>query len=196
MNNRLGNALGRNPHGEPLYKWIWVNDWEHFMRDISGFKPTAQPSGLIVMEPQYVKRRMIPDLDGDNKHLKDRWHIGHWHDCGDEATWRSLFGTAALWSRFGVYTQTDIWSPQGQLPTETITDDLILRVKQFRSLTAADIRNGFAEKDAKFEAANDQARRDMIADAMTAYGNVPGTKGSTSFPTPTSMIQPPTLARN
>lgn len=196
MNKRLGRELGTNPHGDPLYKWIWVNDWMHLMRDIKGFAPKALPSGLIVMEPDYIQRRMVPGLDAPDSPYRDRWHVGHWHDCGDQRIWEETFGTQALWSRFGYYSMTDVWGPPaGTLPTDSVTDGLIIRVKQFRSMSRAEIRDKFAADAEREEKRNDATRMDMIGDALTAFGNIPGTRGGhVSFPSTTKELNPPAVA--
>lgn len=189
MNKRLGDALGMNPHGEPAYKWIWVNTWMHFMQDQNGYEPKATETGLIVMAPKYIPRRMVPGLDDPNSPHRDRWHVGHWHDSGDEYAWRQMFGSAALWSRFGHYSMTDIWSQQGQAPNQQTTDDLIVRVKQFRAMTVADARKKFAEEATKQEYDKDNLRLDIIGDAMTAFGNDPGKRsGSVSFPSTSAQL--------
>ena len=182
-NKRLADSLGMNPHGEPLYKWIWANTWLHLMRDISGYEPKALPSGLIVMCPIYKVRTMIPNISDPTSRHRDRWAIGHWHSCGPEAVWRGQFGSDAMWSNKGFYTPTDIFSQQGQTPDSQVTDDLIVRVKQFRDMTINDARDHFAAQAAKVEHDTDSVRNAMIGDAMTAFGSIPGSKsGSVSFP--------------
>jgi hypothetical protein len=38
LNERIGACLGRNPQGEPLYKWVYSEDYFHWMRDITGYQ--------------------------------------------------------------------------------------------------------------------------------------------------------------
>lgn len=189
-NRRLALALGMNPHDEPLYKWIWANTWLHLMRDISGHEPKAQESGLIVMCPIYIARTMIPNISDPKSPHRDRWAIGHWHTCGPEAFWRVNFGSDVMWSNKGFYTPTDIFSQQGQTPDSKVTDDLIVRVKQFRAMTLADTREHFAAQATQIEKDKSNLRKDMIGDALTAFGNIPGSRsGSVSFPSTSAQLQ-------
>lgn len=176
LNKRLGEALGWNPHGEPLYKWVHSESFFHWMRDISGYKEVQSPSGLSVMEPIYVERKMCPNMH-------DMWLVAHWHDSGSEHAWIQAYGSDALYPRHGYYSQSNACQVPGQLPTATQTEDFIWMVRKHRMKTKADIyREGEDAVEAR-ERANDSRRKDIIQDAMTAYMNIPGKRGGhVSFP--------------
>jgi hypothetical protein len=176
LNKRLGDSLGRNPFGEPLYMWFHSESWFHWMRDISGYREVKKPSGIYAMEPIYVERKMCPNMN-------DMWVVGHWHDPGDENSWNKNYGSDALFPRRGYYTPSSACQVPGQLPTQTQTDDLIWMVRKQRAKTQADVyQEGVDAVEAK-ERSNDSKRKDIIGDAMTAFMSVPGKRGGhVSFP--------------
>lgn len=188
LNKRLGDLLGRNPHNEPLYRWLYSETFMHWMKDIGGYKEVIQPSGIITMEPIYIERKMCPSL------IKT-WVIGHWHDAGSESEWLALYGTKGLWPRKGYYTPTNAWGERGQLPTHGLTDKLIEIVRMQRAKTAADIRAEGLRLVESEEKADRNERADIIGDAMTPFMSVPGVRGGhVSFPMPGVDYQTPALA--
>ena len=177
MNERIGASLGRNPHGEPLYKWVHSEDFWHWMRDITGYKQVTQPSGLIVMEPIYKRRKMMP-------HYHDVWIIAHWHEADNEVSWRIKYGADALWPREGYWTPVDAWAEQGQLPTETMTDKFIELVKIRRSMTQADIAKEGQDIQDRIDRHAESEQDAAFADAVPAFAALPGSRSSsTSYPT-------------
>jgi hypothetical protein len=178
LNDRLGRSLGRNPHGEPLYKWVYADDWFHWMRDISGYKEVRKLSGVISMEPIYKQRRMCPTLH-------DVWVVAHWHAPESELSWRIKYGSDALWSGQGYWSPVNAWSEIGQLPTDSLTDRFIEIVSKRRAMTAQEVYDeGVREVDA-IERSQDNLRADIIDDACTAFGAIPGSRaGGVSFPLP------------
>lgn len=220
LNERLAQSLGRNPHGEPIYKWVYSETFMHWMRDISGYKevfhpldpdedhrillehevameqyraaisawddagedPPVQPvlnrKGFVTMDPEYIERKMCPQF-------KDVWLVAHWHPPQPEHIWYKLYGSDAIWPRKGFYNQTNAWAEIGQLPTDSLTDKFIEIVRRQQSMTA---QAQYEEAARKFDAIDrdaDRQREDMIDDACTAFGNLPGTRsGGVSFPQP------------
>jgi len=186
LNKRLGDSLGNNYHGQPLYKWIYSEEFFHWMQDIKFEQNTAdpndikaspvlvatkQPSGLILMEPSYTRRKVCPDM-------VDVWMIAHWNDCGSEASWRIKHGSSLLWPRQGVYYPVNAWQERGQLPTEDLTDKVIECVRQVRSEKELKRLEALAQAamDAK-EREESNLRRDIIDECQTLeFGVMPGSR--------------------
>ena len=176
MNERIGASLGRNPHGEPLYKWVHSEDFWHWMRDITGYESVTMPSGLIVQQPIYKRRKMMP-------HYHDVWLIAHWHEADNEVSWRIKYGADALWPREGYWTPVDAWAEQGQLPTETKTDKFIELVQIRRAMTQADIAKEGQDIQDRIDKHAEDEQDAAFGDAVPAFGALPGSRSSsTSFP--------------
>lgn len=177
LNRRLGEALGVNPHGEPLYRWFDTNTWEHWMKKLDATREARTPSGLIVMEPVYVTRLMCPALP-------DRHIIGHWHDPGPEFTWRQTHGTDQLWPARGYYVQTNFWTPEiGQEPTWSDSERFIQMARRHRSMTAQEDTNQHQEAIDKEEKAADTAVDEFLDDLLPTFSHVPGIRGgNVSYP--------------
>lgn len=192
LNERIGDCLGRNPHGDPLYRWIHSEGYFHWMRDISGYEERLvkvkggawvkfkgkRYKGFISMEPVYRERKMMP-------HFEDVWLIQHWHEAESEASWRIKYGSDALWPRMGYWTPVNAWAERGQLPTESLTDKIIEIVRKRRAMTAQEI---YREGERELEAIDrhvDNTRAAIIDDACTAFGAIPGSRsGGVSIPMP------------
>lgn len=178
LNERLGHALGKNPHDEPLYKWVHSEDFWHWMMDQNGFEEVTQPSGLITMAPTYTRRKMCPQFT-------DTWIIAHWQPPEPEGMWRRMYGPSVLWPRMGIYTPANAWAERGQLPCDGLTDRFIEIVSRHRAKTRADIRQEGEDIVEYEEREASRLRKDIIDDAMTAHLAIPGSRaGSVSFPMP------------
>ncbi len=178
LNERIGACLGRNPAGEPLYKWVYSEDYFHWMRDITGYQEVKQPGGFITMEPIYKRRKMVP-------HMEDTWMIAHWHEADPEYAWRIKYGSDALWPREGYWTPVNAWAERGQLPDDSLTDKIIELVSKYRAISGQEIYDEAEQAVDAQERAEDNLRKDIIDDACTAFGAIPGSRsGSTSFPKP------------
>lgn len=183
LNEFLGTRLGRNPYGEPVYKWVHSDSFMHFMKDANGLAEVKLPSGLIVMEPTYTERKARPDLI-------DTWLIAHWHAPEPQSVWLAKYGTRALWPRRGYYTPVDAWEDRGKPPTLAHTERVVDLVRRIRAMsdTAAAMRDEAAKTEAEIdrdERSVDSLRSDIIDDACTAFGALPGSRsGGVSIPMP------------
>ena len=177
FNKRLGEALGCNPHGEPLYKWFDTNKWEHWMKKADAMRMELAPSGLYVMQPVYKKRLMCPAMP-------DRWIMGHWHEPEPEFIWRSKYGTDQLWPARGYYVQTNFWVPEiGTEPTFSDNERFITMARRHRSMTAqedTDLMQAAMDRDEKN--ASTQVKS-MLDDILPTFAHVPGIRGGhVSYP--------------
>lgn len=178
LNQRLGEALGVNPHGEPHYKWFDTKTWEHWMRDIFDWKLERDPkSGLFVRQPVYKKRLMCPALP-------DRFIIGHWHEPESEFAWSQTHGRDQLWPAKGYYVQTNFWTPEiGQEPTYSDNERFIMLARRHRQMT-------WQEDTEQMQAAidYDEKQRDtkvdqFLDDLLPTFSHVPGIRGgNVSYP--------------
>jgi hypothetical protein len=141
-------------------------------------KPELVRKGIVTMEPIYKRRKMMPQYT-------DTWLIAHWHEAEPEYAWRIKYGSDALWPRDGYWTPVNAWAERGQLPTETLTDKIIELVSKYRVISGRQIYEE-AERAVEYqERAQDNLRKDIIEDACTAFGAIPGSRaGGVSFPKP------------
>lgn len=202
LNDRLGRSLGKNPHDEPLYKWVHSEDFWHWMMDHNGYKEVFTPvkggprvhvdgaligkrpgrkyarKGVFAMEPTYTKRKMCPQFT-------DTWVMAKWQRPPLEGVWRTMYGSLVMWPRTGMYTIANAWCERGQLPCDGLTDRFIEIVSRYRAKTAADIRKEGEDADEYEDKEASRLRKDIIEDAMTAHLAIPGSRaGSVSFPMP------------
>ena len=134
------------------------------------------PSGLIVQQPIYKRRKMMP-------HYNDVWLIAHGHEADNEVSWRIKYGADALWPREGYWTPVDAWAEQGQPPVETMTDRFIELVKIRRAMTQADIAKEGQDIQDRIDRHADSEQDAAFGDAVPAFAALPGSRSSsTSFP--------------
>lgn len=116
LNKLLGQELGTNPRGEPIYKWEWSEDlfWPAYatgrstVREIPG-------SSLVAPEPEYRR-------DRQTHNLHDQWVITKWISPEQLVThwrWPEVFPGAGV-PVDGYRLKTDWYNKPGVEPT---TDD-------------------------------------------------------------------------
>lgn len=177
LNKILGDRLGRNPKGEPYYKWINSNDFFHLMRKLDDFEEARSESGLLVLiQPKYVERKMCPDLD-------NIWMIAHWHPGMSKWEWETKYGGDLLWPRDGYYAPTNIVLGPGEQPSHSTTEQVVYLVKKQAQKTFADhLRDSERIVERRDKHLVDQIS-DQIDEDTTAFANVPGTRsGHVSLP--------------
>lgn len=182
FNHRLGSTLGLNPHGEPLYKWVYSEDFFHWMMNVRieandvgevrvspVLEPVTQPSGLLLMEATYTRRKMCPNMI-------NCWLIAHWNDAGSEAAWRTNYGPKIMWPREGIYTPVNAWTERDKKPTADLTDKVISLVKQIRDEKQLKKLEIAAYETMRSKERQDQRDRTGIIDeAMSGeFGVMPG----------------------
>jgi hypothetical protein len=106
-NGRLGDARGRNPHGQPVYRWMHSTD----------------------DELRYPARAGIGRVEWLRQLDYDRWAIAMWYPSGDEGRWRQMFPDLA-YPHQGMYYVTDVILAAGVEPNDTITEDAIGKLKK------------------------------------------------------------------
>lgn len=175
LNNRLARDLGRSPTGLPLLKWAFSEDLTHPMR-VPGFDMVDSPGGIAVAQPRYEVRKMNPFFD-------HQWVVCRWEAPIPEDEWLAVFGTQMVWPRAGEYYPTNVALPRGAEPNITWTERVIEAERERRGKT---FRDHEAEIDQGLALQERRTRgriSDIVSDAMTAFGNVPGTRsGGVSFP--------------
>jgi hypothetical protein len=171
LNDLLGAELGRNPYGEPLYRWDYADDLMHWRRKGAAYNMVQIPgSPLILAEPEYEQVRLCP-------WLSEQYALTLWTAPSPEAQWRATFGDKLLWPRRGYYMPTNIALDREEAPTIPITWEVIDTIRKQRQKTFADhVADGERALDYE-ERAKAAEARDAVADAMTAFGNVPGKRG-------------------
>lgn len=175
LNNRLARDLGRSPYGDGLLAWRDSEKLVHPMR-VPGFDFITSPAGLEVAVPKYELRKMNPAFD-------HQWVICKWEAPIPQREWHANFGTDMEWPNHGEYYPTNVALARGVEPTMEWTERVVAAERERRSKTLADheaqIATGMARDDKR---AHDR-RADIIADAMPAFMNLPGSKSTgVSFP--------------
>jgi hypothetical protein len=169
LNSLLQSALGTNPHGEALFKWIWSRDLDYKASESAGWQQTA--SGLFTPTSEStITVRMIDD---------DCWTLCQWLAPPSRAEWDAQLKGLIPYPQAGRYRPTDCVLPVRQKPTERITQYVIGSVRRNRGMTDQEIRDDVQasvdyEKE-KFDKLND----DWIHDRWTDH--VPGRKDWKSY---------------
>lgn len=172
LNDLLGDRLGRNPLGEPLYKWFHSDSWFHFMKTDT---TPVRHGAVFLVEPTFEPRKMVTAVD--------TWILGHWHQPEPRHEWERKYGTGLLWPREGYYSPTNVQMQRGEFPSIHTTEEVITGIRRHREKTFADFYQDGEDILAHREAAEKSKRYDIIDDAVTAFGNDPGKRnGSVSFP--------------
>jgi hypothetical protein len=177
LNDRLGSDLGRNPFGEPVYRWGYSESMFHDMIVAGEFDMVDTPSGLVVCEPAVERRKLCPTLD-------HQWVIVKWCDAGSEEAWRAQFGSRLLWPRRGYVVPTNMCLAPGEVPDFTVTVEVIGKVRAERQKSYFDYVNESQSEMERTERKDHERLVDMIANECTAFGNIkPGSRsGGVSFP--------------
>lgn len=153
FNRRLADARGRNPFSEPVYRWFHSGD------------PTLRYP--VRTAEGYEQLRQIDE---------DRWLIGMWYPPEEEGEWRRMFPDLG-YPRQGMYYATDVMLLAGIEPNDTITDDVIGKLKGREGWTFRDFIDEIQGRRAKRERSLENRRNDIIDNAATAFGNLPGARG-------------------
>lgn len=142
-----------------------------------------QCSGVVVAEPIYKLRRLLP-------FLHNQWVICRWNAPLSMDGWKARFGSALEYPANGYLMPVD--GPHGGvialqpnvMPDEEVTWEFVRAVKKDRQKTAADWINQSAEALDLQERRADDLLDSNIRDSNTAFGNVPGSRSTgVSLPT-------------
>lgn len=157
LNKRLADTRGRNPHGQPVYRWFRSCDLLYPCRNAAG---------------NYEQLRQVDD---------DCYVIGMWSAPMPESEWRAQFPDIG-YPHQGMYYATDIMLRQGHEPTDSRTDEVAGLIKSSELKTFRDCLDEIEASRGKREKANASIISDVIDDSVTAFGNLPGSRGgSVSF---------------
>lgn len=222
LNALLASELGRNPYGEPVFRWAWSEDllWPETPTGKMTTKPVEIPiigggtETHQMLVPEYKRRRM-------SFKLQNQWVVTRWLSpemlCGasvdykigsppsgfshEELTrrWRAIFPGSDLPVK-GLYINTD-WANKPNLPP-TLQDTQILIAQLREQLSGMSASARLADMLADDD--EDRVRKRKITeniceDSFTAMMNpFPGSRSSfVSFPsTEKQVILPPTGAWN
>lgn len=183
----IENQLLRSELGtQPLWAWknsktlrIRVQKIKESSTSPNGVDPQyhykANPrTGIIELTPEYVDMPMLPKLT-------DNWVLCRFVQADQESVFRQQFGVRVEYPADG------IWQPlgftalrPGIVPNRTDTWNMIRGAKANRE-AVREFFDGAEERQDKREAQEARNFGDMLRDKFTAYMEVPGKKGGTSF---------------
>jgi hypothetical protein len=155
-NRRIGDTRGRNPHNQPVYRWMHSTD----------------------LELRYPARDGIGSVEWLRQLDDDRWAIAMWYPPEPEGRWRQMFPNLA-YPHQGMYYVTDVILAAGVEPNDTITEDVIGKLKKREGKTFRDDLNEIDGRRAIHERSVLARQSDIIDNAATAFGNIPGCRGGT-----------------
>lgn len=151
LNRRLGDARGRNPRNEPVYRWVHSSEL---------FYPDREGSA-------YVQRRQIEE---------DRWLVAMWQPPLPESQWKAQFPDIGYPAQ-GIYYATDQILLEGIEPNDTITEDVAGRIKAIGCMTFADCLRDIERQREARDATQKRIISDFVDDACCAFDHVPGRRG-------------------
>jgi hypothetical protein len=173
-NELLGRELGRNPHGDPLYKWEHGSNLVHYRHTGDNMQKVGN---LYLPRPSYVPVPAYP-------HLNDRWMLAFWTFLPEDE-WLAAFGNKMLWSKQGNYYPTNAICKVGKVPNYDYTQELIAKIQLQRNTPVSKYEEEWANEEERRDRAVFNTIHDVISDSLTAYGNDPGKRsGGVSFPAP------------
>jgi hypothetical protein len=113
LNTLLGQELGLNPRGEPIFKWEWSEDlfWPAYATGQMTVRPIPG-SVLVAPQPEYIRDRQAHNL-------KDQWVITKWispQQLVNHWRWHEKFPGAGVPSE-GYRLKTDWYNKPGVQPT-------------------------------------------------------------------------------
>ncbi len=175
-NKRL-EEVGRSPFGEPLYKWVFVPTLRHWryqegkddwLQHLCGYTPQGQGVHIWIPRPIFEEVLAFP-------HVGERWALCIWQ-FQDSASWYRQFGSRVVWPPHGYYFPTDKILKPGRVPDLAVTDYFISCIKYNRGKTFAELEKEIEDELLREEQADFNRMHAMILDAMTAFGNKPGSR--------------------
>lgn len=170
LNIDIGNRLGRNPLGKPMYMWINSDNFFHLMK-VDRETETVNVNGLFFVQPKYRQRLMCPEL-------QNTWILAHWHGAMNQRQWEATYGPSLLWPREGYYSPTNIVLAPGEEVTQTSNDQAVYLIKKQAEKTYADHVADGERLVAKKEQRQVDQISDRIDDSVSAFCNVPGTRSA------------------
>lgn len=182
-NRVLLSELGTHP----LWAWkhtstlrIRVQRIKESATAANGIEPQyhykANPlTGLIELSPEYIDMPMLPKIP-------DSWVLCRFVEADQEAVFRQQFGVRVEYPAGG------IWQPlgftalrPGIVPSRQDTWNMIHGARANR-VAVQDFFEGAEERQNKREAKEARNFGEQLRDKFTAFMEVPGKKGGTSYP--------------
>lgn len=167
LNDLLGSELGRNPYGEPIFRWQYSEDLFWPTKKSTEYKKVGS---LWVPVAVMVKTRMT-------KRLR-QWVLTLWVPPEDLPQWENLFPGAPYPARgFHITTNADI--PEGDEPNLQDTERLIGGLRyQASGRPPGQVYRDFIEAEIEDEVSREKVIRDAVRDSFTAFLNPkPGARG-------------------
>lgn len=179
LNQFIGQELGFNKFGAPLYEWRFSEEVFHtYLASCPDDNGELQldindkhPSGLFVCEWQVKTRKLCPSLH-------EQWVMVKWVDAGDLDLWKRQFGDKLPWPPRGYLTATNASLAHGDFPDMAASLDFIGKMRAERKRKRADYENESTDALDREEAQQHERLKDMIGEEFTAFGNPkPGSRG-------------------
>ena len=183
LNHRFGEAVGFNPHGQPMFKWVRTEEMVRWV-DYSNGRPVRHESGLLLLQKQFVPR---PWAERYGK----CWILAKWrHYTPDE--WYAATKNALPYPMGGD------WEPVENVrlgpeykehepdPDDRATDDAIAAIKSHRQRMEVNhdpntvarqlIDDADSEHRRTVESLTDRIGNELD-DLTPAFGKTPGSHG-------------------
>lgn len=172
LNAFMGQELGSNRLGGPVYSWAYSEDTFHnFLSETELDINDSRASGLLVCEWQVKTRKLCPELH-------DQWVVVKWSDAGAESDWRRQFGDKLPWPSRGYFAPTNAHLLPGVLPDMAATLEFIGKMRAERKRKFAEYVNESTDALDREESQQHERLKDMIGEEFTAFGNPkPGSRG-------------------
>lgn len=159
LNDQLRADLGRNPHGEAMYKWAMCHE----------LTTVIEVNGEL---------QSVPVSD------RKQWVLAYWMPPGwdgkramTEEQWNHVFKGTAAYQREGSYHPTDMRLKPGAEPSDGATQRAIQTVKAWRNAKPQDISDFYADAQEKERAAAASKRESIYREGCFTPGHIPGKRG-------------------
>lgn len=176
LSARYFTEFGITPDGRLRFKWMRTDEMPiAFGRDFE----MKQSEGGLWMPHRDYKRRTMADTTGHGL----CWTVAYLEPPVSRQAWEAQHGTDIPWPSQGYYRPIDnITTHIDLLPDEHISARAAYNIRHHLEFTFKDWVDMEEQETAKKNQAYRNEVADMVDDATPAFGNNPGGKGSTSFP--------------
>lgn len=186
LQRMLKQAFGTTAIGRALFKWERTSNLHYIIPSTGSILDAAvlMPNGLYAVKTRHERHSWA-------KRMGNVWCIAHWvrPKCDYDA-WVKQYGTAFVYPANGYYRPVEgtQLAPDAD-PDVTVTEMAIRAAQEQMGKSYDDFLVELSIAAMKDKTEMERMADDLVDDALTTFGQVPGEKGNVSYPsvaTPTS----------
>lgn len=178
LNRKHFALFGFNPFGGLNYQWMRATEL-HFLIEPTETSMVQTPAGLWVPGELQYERHSWGEMRGaDGKPLGNSWVMAHWVAPISEAAWKTKYQNKAPWPKHGEYAPIENWVCRRDEDLENESAHAEFALRQHLSKTYDDFLEDATAAAQKVKRDEREEFGDFVDDAMTAFGNIPGSRST------------------